>query len=158
MQHLFIMDLHQLLIVQSLLRELCQEPALRRLLRDNVHQDFTGCRHQEAKPVGAWLMQEHMLAQADTAAMLPIATLIILLRQPPEDIIVAVSLGILSGKGALMALALEASHGTDQNVYRSPLQAILGEVVTPATTIIILLPVHISPVVLQDTTGMAASV
>lgn len=145
-----ITEQRQLATVQYLLLELCREPVLRQLLRDNVLQDITGCLHQEAKPAGAWLMQERMLAEADTAAMLPMAILIILLRQPPEDIIVAVSLGILSGNDALTALVREATHGMDPNAYHSLLQ-VIPEVIMAEEA-------HTSTVALQVTIGMAASV
>lgn len=134
-QRLFIMELRQLATIQYPLREQYREPALRRLLRGNVRQDIIGCRHQEAKPVGAWLMQEHMLAEADMAVTphhMDIRT-ILPRRKLPEGITAVVSLGILSVKSALMALALEVSHGTDQNALHSLPQVILEE----ATIIII---------------------
>lgn len=130
MRRLLITDLRQLLTILYLLRELSPEPALTQLLRDNVRQDFTGCPLLQVKPAGACLMEEHMLVQEeDTAAVLLMVILIILLCQLPEEhtIIVAVRLGILFCKDALMALVREAIHGTDQNARHSPPQAILEE-------------------------------
>lgn len=133
MRRLLITAPRQPLTIQRPPQELYPEPALALLPRGNVRQVFTGCPHQEDKPAGVWLMRERILAEADTAAMLPMAILIILLHQPPEDITVAAELGILFRKGALTALVREDFHGTDQNAYHSLRQAIPEE----ATIIII---------------------
>lgn len=159
MQRLLIMAPRPPPIIQLLLRELSREPAPRQPLQDNVRQGIIGCRRPEVKPDGAWLTREHTLAEADTA-MLPTVILtipLLHLHLPPEDIIVAASLGILSGKDALTALALEVTPGTDQNAYRSPRPIIPVLQATIQEEAIIILPAHTSTVVLQAITGMAAN-
>ena len=121
---------------QTRLRELCREPVLRQLLRGNVLRDFIGCPHQQDKQVGVWLTAEHTSVE-DMAAMLLMGIRVTLLRhKPPEDIIAAVSLGILSARDALTALAREAIHGTDQNAY-----PLLPPAILEALATIIILPI-----------------
>lgn len=148
MQRLLTMDPRRLPTILRLLRELCLGPVLRQPLPDNVRPDFTGCPPQQVKLVGVWRMEEHTLEE-DMVAMPPMAIPIILLRQLPEDTIVVVSLGILSGKDVRTALAQVATHGMDRNARHSLPQITLEE----ATTIItipapaILIPV--APLTIQ---------
>lgn len=87
-----------------------------------------------------------------------IATQIIPLRQLPEDIIAAASLGIPSVKSVLTGHVPEAIRGTDQNAYPSLPLVILPLVipeVPEVAAIIIIPPTLINPVVDPDTIGMA---